>query len=171
MKKFILTAFLFQTLLFLSVTLCAQQIQAEEIYEIDATLLRPPVIAGTKTIYPVTGGTVKGKINGKVLPVGGDFASFINSTTLKLDVRIAIVTDDSATIYCSYTGYVYADEPTFKIIKAGKGAGLDPSKYYFRINPVFETNGAKYDWLNHTIPIGFGTITNTGVHYKVYAIK
>jgi len=57
------------------------------------------------------------------------------------------------------------------MIKAGKGAQLEPSKYYFRTNPVFETNSSKYDWFSHTIAVGFGSITATGVKYKIYAIK
>ncbi|HMK03800.1 MAG TPA: DUF3237 domain-containing protein [Ferruginibacter sp.] len=157
--------------IFLPRTLSAQQINAEEIFELNANLIRPPVVAGSKVIYSVTGGNINGKINGKVLPIGGDFATFINPTTLKLDVRLVLQTDDSATIYCTYTGYLNTDEETYKTIKSGKGFQINPSRYYFRTNAIFETNSAKYDWLNHTITVGFGTITQTGVSYKIYAIK
>ena len=149
----------------------AQEITSEPIFVMTADLIRPPVLAGTKVVYAVTGGTLTGKITGKVLPIGGDFATFINSTTLKLDVRLVLQTDDSATIYCTYTGFLNTDQETYKLIKAGKGYQVDPSKYYFRTNPVFETSSSKYDWLNHTITVGLGTITRTGVSYKIYAIK
>lgn len=149
----------------------SQGITTEPIFVMTADLTRPPVLAGTKVIYVVTGGTLTGKITGKVLPIGGDFATFTTATTLKLDVRLVLQTDDSATIYCTYTGFLNADEETYKLIKAGKGYQVDPSKYYFRTNPIFETSSPKYDWLNHTITVGLGTITPNGVSYKIYAIK
>jgi hypothetical protein len=171
MRKIISLNILFFICLFSPGMTSAQQINAEEIFELNADIIRPPVIAGTRIVYPVTGGSLTGKIKGKVLPISGDFATFINPTTLKLDVRIVLQTEDSATIYCTYTGYLNTDEETFKIIKAGKGYQVDPSKYYFRTNPIFETSSSKYDWLNHIITVGFGTITLTGVKYKIYAIK
>ena len=149
----------------------AQEITAEPIFVMTADLVRPAVVAGTKVIYAVTGGTLTGKITGKVLPIGGDFATFINATTLKLDVRLVLQTEDSAAIYCTYTGFLNADEETYKLIRAGKGYQVDPSKYYFRTNTIFETSAPKYDWLNHTITVGLGTITPKGVSYKIYAIK
>jgi hypothetical protein len=171
MKKIILLCTCFFACIFLPGTLLAQKIDAEEIFVINADLIRPPVLAGTKVIYSVIGGSVTGKIKGSVLPVGGDFATFTSPTTLKLDVRLVLRTDDSATIYCTYTGYLHTDTATYKIIRAGKGFQIDPSRYYFRTNPIFETSSAKYDWLNHTITVGFGTITAAGVSYKIYAIK
>jgi hypothetical protein len=32
-----------------------------------------------------------------------------------------------------------------------KGEVVDPTSYYFRINPLFETSAAKYDWINRAI--------------------
>ena len=68
-------------------------------------------------------------------------------------------------------GFIYADEATFKQMVSGDVKNLSPDKYYFRINPIFETTSSKYDWLNHTVAIGVGTRTETGVSYKIYAIK
>jgi len=36
---------------------------------------------------------------------------------------------------------------------------------------MFETTSSKYDWLNHTVAVGIGTLTKTGVDYKIYAVK
>jgi hypothetical protein len=103
----------------------------------------------------------------------GDFGTLLTPTTFKLDVRAVIQTEDSATIYVTYTGFIYTDEETFKLMASGgaKLKVLSPDKYYFRINPIFETTSSKYDWLNHTVAIGVGTRTETGVSYKIYAIK
>ena len=147
-----------------------QDLKTEKIMELNYVLDRA-VLAGTKIIYANKSGTATGKINGKVLSIGGDFGTLVAPATFKLDVRAVIQTEDSATIYVTYTGFIYADEATFKQMVSGDVKNLSPDKYYFRINPIFETTSSKYDWLNHTVAIGVGTRTETGVSYKIYAIK
>ena len=149
-----------------------QDLKTEKIMELNY-VLDPAVLAGSKIIYANKSGTATGKINGKILSIGGDFGTLLTSTTFKLDVRAVIQTEDIATIYVTYTGFIYTDEETFKLMASGgaKLKNLSPDKYYFRINPIFETTSPKYDWLNHTVAIGVGTRTETGVSYKIYAIK
>lgn len=167
MKKLII-AFLSSALTFANSY--AQDLKTEKIMELNY-FLDPAVLAGSKIIYANKSGTATGKINGKILSIGGDFGTLLTPTTFKLDVRAVIQTQDSATIYVTYTGFIYADEETFKMMVSGNVKNLSPDKYYFRINPIFETTSPKYDWLNHTVAIGVGTRTETGVSYKIYAIK
>ena len=167
MKKFII-AFLGSALTFTNSY--AQDLKTEKIMELNYTL-DPAVLAGSKVIYANKSGTATGKINGKILSIGGDFGTLLTPTTFRLDVRAVIQTEDSATIYITYTGFIYTDEETFKLMASGNVKNLSPDKYYFRINPIFETASPKYDWLNHTVAIGVGTRTETGVSYKIYAIK
>ena len=148
----------------------AQDLKTEKIMELNY-VLDPAVLAGSKIIYANKSGTATGKISGKILSIGGDFGTLLKPTTFKLDVRAVIQTQDSATIYVTYTGFIYANEETFKMMVSGNVKNLSPDKYYFRINPIFETTSLKYDWLNHTVAIGVGTRTETGVSYKIYAIK
>lgn len=130
-----------------------------------------PIVAGTKIIYPIKGGTITGKINGTFLPIGADFGTLITPTTFKLDVRGIIQTVDSATVYVTFTGYIYSDTETFKLLSSDKAKEVSPDKYYYRVSPIFETTSPNYDWLNHTIAIGIGTVTENGVSYKIYAVK
>ena len=52
------------------------------------------------------------------------------------------------------------------------GPKLDPSPYYWRTNPVFETASKQYEWLKHMIAVGYGSYTPEGqVIYKIYAIQ
>ena len=169
MKKF--------TIAFLSCALTftnsyAQDLKTEKIMELNY-VLDPAVLAGSKIIYANKSGTATGKINGNILSIGGDFGTLLTPTTFKLDVRAVIQTYDSATIYVTYTGFIYTDAETFQLMASGgtKLKELSPDKYYFRINPIFETTSPKYDWLNHTVTIGVGKRTETGVSYKIYAIK
>ena len=89
-----------------------QDLKTEKIVELNY-VLDPAVLAGTKIIYANKSGTATGKINGKILSIGGDFGTLLTPTTFKLDVRAVIQTEDSATIYITYTGFIYTDEETF----------------------------------------------------------
>jgi len=40
-----------------------------------------------------------------------------------------------------------------------RGEAVDPERYYFRINPLFETAATTYDWLNRILAVGIGTST------------
>ena len=166
-KKFfslVLSSFLLLNILF------GQELKTEKIADFTVNL-NPPTMAGSKIIYTVQSGTVKGRINGIVLPIGGDFATKIGETNIKLDVREVIQTDDSATIYVTKSGFIYADSTNFIKIVTGKGKDLSFDKYYFRSTYFFETTSPKYEWLNHTVGIAIGIITETGIIYKLYAVK
>ena len=51
------------------------------------------------------------------------------------------------------------------------GETIDPSEYYFRTTPYFETGAERYAWLNKLVTVGVGRRTATGVEYSIYAIK
>lgn len=170
MKKHLMISLAVSFCFVLAKTSAGQELKTEKIAEVNV-LVDPPTAAGSKIIYPITGGTISGKINGNILPLGADFGSLISPTTFKLDIREVIQTTDSATIYVTYSGYIHADAETFGLLVSGKAHEVSPDKYYFRINPVFETTSPKYDWLNHTLAIGVGTVTETGVSYILYAIR
>ncbi len=142
MKMYTRILFISLLMIFIVSSVSAQEIKLEKLFDLNF-ILNPPTMAGTKIIYTATGGTVSGLINGKILPVGGDFGEFMNDSTFRIDVRIAIETDDHETIYITYQGYVFADVATSKIIAAGDGDKLDPSKYYFRTNSYFSNKRFK----------------------------
>ena len=155
----------------------SQELKSEPLFEVEAELHPPqaigPVPTGTRIIFPAKSGFVKGeKLNGKLLQGGGDWGLVVDSTTFKLDVRVTVETDDGALIYISYGGYIHTDAKRFATIMQGQWDGLNPSDYYFRTNPVFETSSPKYAWLNHTIAVGVGRFLPGGkVAYRVFAIK
>ena len=124
---------------------------------------------GTRRIVYATGGTIEGpKVKGVVLPGGGDWAIVRPDGGIVLDVRAACRTDDGYIIYVYYRGLC-----TIQVGMLGRilgGEAVDPSEYYFRTTPVFETASEKYDWLNRVVAVGIGQFLPTGVTYKVYAI-
>jgi hypothetical protein len=124
---------------------------------------------GTRRIVYVKGGTFEGpKVKGVVLPGGGDWPIVRPDGGIVLDVRAAFRTDDGHIIYAYYRGL-----STIPINMLGRilmGEAVDPSEYYFRTTPVFETASEKYGWLNRVVAVGIGQFLPTGVAYKVYAI-
>jgi hypothetical protein len=56
------------------------------------------------------------------------------------------------------------------ISRKNLGSPADPSKYYFRTTPIFETGSEKYSWLNKIICVGIGKTELKRVRYKMYQI-
>lgn len=128
-----------------------------------------PATWGQRRIVSVTGGTFEGpRMRGKVLPGGGDWILVRNDGVTQLDVRITLETDDGALIYMTYRGLRHG--PPEVMERLGKGETVDPSEYYFRTAPVFETASEKYDWLNRALFISTGDRTAAGPIYTVYQI-
>src|SRR3546814_18796387 len=47
----------------------------------------------------------------------------------------------------------------------------DPSRYYLRIAPVFQTASAKYTWLNGVLAVGVGERTDFGVRHVIHEVR
>ncbi len=86
----------------------------------------------------------------------------------EVDVRITVRTDDGALIYIYYRGVTNASPEIRERIQ--KGEDVDPSEYYFRTTPIFETGSEKYSWLNKIICVGVGKTELKRVRYNIYQI-
>ncbi len=124
---------------------------------------------GHRRIVRVTGGTFEGpRLRGTVLPGGGDWLVERADGVRQLDVRITLRTDDGALIYAHYPGLFHAAPGVMDGLL--RGETVDPSEYYFRTAPMFETAAEKYAWLNRVLAIGIGRRTSRQVCYTVYAV-
>ena len=47
---------------------------------------------------------------------------------------------------------------------------VDPSRYYFRTNPLFETGAEPYAWMNDIVCVGSGYLVEGGIAYNVCQI-
>lgn len=149
------------------------ELKSELLCELKADIEDPQEIGmtprGMRIIYPVSGGTVKGpKVNGEVLPFGADWLIFRADGVAELDVRATMRTDDGELIHAFYRGILKADLDVMARIQNGEE--VDPSEYYFRTTPVFETGSEKYAWLNQIICVGVGKSLPKQVQYKIYQI-
>ena len=105
----------------------AEEKRGEELIRENVTLaagkMVGPTKKGTRNIIPITGGTLSGKITGKVLFGGADYQNLANPATI--DARYLWQTDDGEVI----------------IVRNGGSFGL--------LAPAFEVRvDSKYAWLN-----------------------
>lgn len=151
-----------------------QQISFEHLFDIDIAIGNRHLIGngpfGKRVIAEVTEGTVKGpRINGEVMPgTGGDWVLIGADGTFYLDVRLTIRTDDGAFIYMTYYG-IRQGEPEV-LARLDRSEAVDPSEYYFRTVPMFETGDERYAWLNGIVAVGLGDRTPRGPMYSVHQV-
>jgi hypothetical protein len=113
---------------------------------------------GTRGAVTVAGGSFAGpRLQGEVLPPGGDWLLRRANDTLLLDVRISLLTDDGANIFMQYKGI---------------GSATVDAKRKLWTAPLFETGDERYAWLNDLQAVGIGEadVTVNLVRYNVYAL-
>jgi hypothetical protein len=125
---------------------------------------------GRRRITTVTGGKFEGEeLNGTVVASpAGDWQLIRRDGILLLDVRLTLKTDDEHLIYMHYTGMRHG--PPWVIEQLNKGEKVEPSQYYFRTTPTFETASEKYRFLNRILCVATGRREPTGPVYDVFHI-
>jgi hypothetical protein len=124
---------------------------------------------GTRITAPITDGHFEGpRLRGRVLPGGGDWTLLRADGVLELDLRVTLETDDGALIHMTSFGLRHG--PADVIAALGRGESVDPSAYYFRTLPRFETGHPKYEFLNRLLAVAGGDRRPKGPIYTVHEI-
>lgn len=125
---------------------------------------------GRRRIIPITGGTFSGaRLSGRVLPGGADWQVIRRDGVAQLEARYTLETADGVLIYVTNKGYRHG--PREIIEELASGAAVDPSLYYMRTTPWFETGDARYAWLNRMICIARGARRAAAVALEVFEVK
>ncbi len=125
---------------------------------------------GRRRIIPIVGGTVTGeRLNGRILNLGADWQTILSDGNAELDTRYSMETDDGALI--DIRNFGYRNGPPEVIAALGRGEPVDPSLYYMRTHPRFETGDSRYAWLNRLICVGTGARQAAAVAIKVYEVR
>lgn len=123
----------------------------------------------TRQVGIVTGGRFEGKrLRGTVLAGGSDWQTIAADGTVGIDCRIVLRTDAGENIAMHYRGL--RTGPAEVLAKLGRSEVVDPLDYYFRINPMFETDAPQCAWLNRVVAIGTGHRRATGPVYRIFAL-
>jgi hypothetical protein len=96
--------------------------------------------AGNRNIIPITGGTLSGKITGKVLAGGADYQNLANPMTI--DARYLWQTSDGEVIIVRNGGSMGLLAPTFEVRSDSKYAWLNKG-FYLSSNPGMGVGGVK----------------------------
>ena len=124
---------------------------------------------GTRVTALIASGHFEGpRLRGKVLLGGGDWTLLRGDGVLELDLRLTLETDDGALIYMTSFGLRHG--PPDVIAALARGEHVDPSTYYFRTTPRFETAHPKYTFLNRLLAVSSGDRLPEGPIYTIYEI-
>jgi hypothetical protein len=123
---------------------------------------------GFRRVSAVTGGSFAGeRLSGMVLEGGSDW-QFVRSDAITLDVRLVLKTQDGSLITMTYKGFRHG--PPAVIARIDKGEQVDPSEYYFRSSPSFDTAAPAFDWLNRIVAVGVGQRRADGPVYSIFEV-
>jgi Protein of unknown function (DUF3237) len=145
-------------------------IQTEYLMTLEAQI-DPPQAVGQRVVVNVPGGAVHGpKINGTIIPPGGDWVTPMPDGTLRLDVRLTIKTDDGELILVEYNGVVALTKDGGE--RFNKGEPISSQDAYFITAPRFTTASKKYEWLNQMQAVGKMVSVQAAktVKYDIFAV-
>jgi hypothetical protein len=136
--------------------------------------VRPLILVGAtpngyRRIGVVPGGSFEGeRLSGDVLDGGSDWQLVRTDGATLLDVRLVLKTTDQELICMTYRGLRHGPPEVIKRLENGEV--VDPSDYYFRINPLFETSAVRYEWINRVVAVGIGHRRSDGPIYSVFEV-
>ena len=125
---------------------------------------------GRRRVIAITGGSFRGeRLSGRVLPGGADWQVIRADGVAELDARYTLETEDRALIYVRNFGYRHGPLDVIRRLTAGEP--VDPSLYYMRTTPRFETGAEHYHWLNGLICVASGARRAAAVELEVFAVQ
>jgi hypothetical protein len=137
--------------------------------ELDPPLELGQAPRGRRRIIPIIGGTVSGeRLNGRVLPGGSDWQVVTADGSAFLEARYPLRLDDGALIDVINIGIRHG--PPEVLAALARGEPVDPSKYYMRTQPRFETGDPRYLWLNRIVGVGTGRRGPSAVHLTFFEV-
>ena len=124
---------------------------------------------GRRRIIPIVGGKVIGeRLSGEILNLGADWQTILSDGTAELDTRYSMRTHDGAVIDIRNFGFRHGPKEVVEALI--RGETVDPSLYYMRTQPRFETGDERYLWLNRMICIGSGARLQSGVRISFFEV-
>ena len=146
----------------------------QPLFKAEITLAPPQELGdtpqGRRRIIGITGGRFSGeRLSGRVLPGGADWQVIRADGVADLDARYTLETSDGALIYVRNRGYRHG--PAEVLEKLSLGEAVEPSLYYMRTTPSFETGDARYSWLNRMVCVATGARRAAAVELDVYEVK
>lgn len=125
---------------------------------------------GIRRVIPILGGRFDGPLlAGEVVPGGADWQLVRADGVAEIEARYTLRTRDGALIDILNTGLRHGPPEVMADLAAGRP--VDPSLYYFRSVPRFETAAPALHWLHRTLFLGTGVRRPDRVVIAVFAVR
>jgi Protein of unknown function (DUF3237) len=122
---------------------------------------------GMRMTFITTGGVIDGpKLQGELLPGGGDWLLIGSDGVGRVDVRATIRTHDDALIHYQARGIIKVPADGLARLAAGEVLGFDET--YVRTTPTFETADERYVWLSGLVAVGYNVLSPNHIDYRIY---
>jgi len=149
-------------------------LKLEPLLRAEITLATPQELGetphGRRRVIAITGGSFRGeRLAGRVLPGGADWQLIRADGVAELDARYTLETVDRSLIYVRNFGYRHGPADVMRRLMAGDP--VDPSLYYMRTTPRFETGAERYRWLNGLICVASGARRAAAVELEVFEVR
>jgi Protein of unknown function (DUF3237) len=103
-----------------------------------------------KRLVPIVGGRVSGpRLNGVILPGGGDWQSVLPDGMTRVFARYTLEAADGTHISVANRGIRRGPAEILKRMAAGEQ--VDRNAYYFRTAPQFDVGAGPHRWLAETV--------------------
>jgi hypothetical protein len=83
-------------------------------------------------------------------------------------VRLLLETNDKHQIYMHWKGLRHV--PKDVIDRLRRNETVDPTAYYFRVTPYFETSSKEYSWLNRICAVATGSVATNARTLDVFQV-
>jgi hypothetical protein len=124
---------------------------------------------GTRMTFIAKGGVIDGpKLQGEILPGGGDWLLLGNDGVGRVDVRATLRTHDGALIHYETRGIIKI--PTDGLERLAAGEVLPFDETYVRTTPKFETADQRYAWLSGMVAVGYNILSPNHIDYRIYRV-
>ena len=123
---------------------------------------------GERRVINILGGTVTGKVTGRILPGGADWQFIRADGAAHVEARYTIQADSGAYVLVNSEGIRHG--PPEVLARLMTGEAVDPALYYFRTCMRFETGDTELGWLNRILAIARGQREKNAVKLDVYEV-
>jgi hypothetical protein len=148
------------------------ELPVEHLFDMHVDLEPPqpiPTHLGTRLTFIARGGVIDGpRLQGEILPGGGDWLLVGGDRVGRVDVRATIRTHDNALIHYESRGIIKVPADGLQRLAAGEVLPFDET--YVRTTPKFETADERYGWLSELVAVGYNVLSANHIDYRLYKV-
>lgn len=124
---------------------------------------------GVRMTFITTGGIIDGpKLQGEILPGGGDWLIVGNDGVGRVDVRATLRSHDGVLIHYEARGIIKVPADGLQRLAAGEVLAFDET--YVRTTPKFETADERYAWLSDLVAVGYNVLSPNHIDYRIFQV-